>query len=54
MKDYIENFFHIYLENRDCEETVSFFTENVIYIGTGKHEIALGKDNVRELIKQEM
>lgn len=54
LKDFITVFFECYLEKRNFEETLSYFTEDVIYIGTGKHEIAIGKQAVRELLSEEM
>lgn len=54
MRSFIDTFFHIYLVKRDYIEMTSFFTEDVIYIGTGKHEIAIGKQAVRELLQEEI
>lgn len=54
LREFIEIFFHIYLTKRDYIETTSFFTEDVIYVGTGGHEIALGKEATKKLLQEEM
>lgn len=54
MRKFIEYFFQTYLGKRDWEETISFFTDDVIYIGTGRHEIAIGKKAVSELLQEEV
>ncbi len=54
MKKYVENFFHVYLVKRDCSEMLSLLTEDVIYIGTGKHEVAIGKKEAEKLLLEEI
>lgn len=54
MREFIEAFFYTYLAKRDYIETVSYFTDDIIYIGTGKHEIAIGKKAVEKLLREEM
>lgn len=54
LKSFVEGFFECYLGKRNLEGTLSYFTEDVIYIGTGKREIAIGKQAVRELLLEEM
>lgn len=54
MREFIDAFFQAYLVKRDLAETLSFLTENVISIGTGEHETAIGKKAFKELLKQEL
>lgn len=53
MRKLLEIFFYYYLTLRDLDQTLSFFTEDVVSIGTGEHEIAKGKDELRELMISE-
>lgn len=54
MREFIEVFFDKYLAKRNYAETLSYFTEDVVYIGTGRQEIAIGKKALEELLQEEM
>jgi len=48
-----KEFFDSYLVKRDYEKTLSLLDDEMISIGTGEDEIAIGKDSFRELLKCE-
>lgn len=54
MKAYLEKFIICYLKQRDLENILSFFTEHVISVGTGEHEVAQGKAELRRLMATEL
>lgn len=47
-------FFYYYLKQRDVEKTVSMVTDDIYSLGTGNGEIALNKNQFRELIVSEI
>lgn len=53
MRKLLEDFFRLYLTERNLDDTLAMTTDNVISIGTGEHEIAKGKSDLRELLKGE-
>lgn len=53
MKECLENFLNHYLVERDLEATLSCLTENIISIGTGEHETARNKTELRKLMEAE-
>lgn len=53
MKNLLEKFFHCYLAERNLEATLEFLTDHIISIGTGEHEIARGKTELRSLLECE-
>lgn len=53
MWNLINEMFTQYLVNRNLEATLSLLTENIMSIGTGEHETALNKDELRDLMSKE-
>lgn len=53
MRKLFEAFFRHYLGERDLEATLAFVTEDVISIGTGEHEIAMNRSELRVLMESE-
>lgn len=53
MRKLLEDFFRHYLIERNLSDTLSLTTENILSIGTGKHEIAKGKQELRKLMEAE-
>ena len=53
-KQILENFLDAYLVSRDIEKTLSLVTEDVYSIGTGVHEVARNRDELRALIEDEI
>lgn len=53
MKDLLTQFFDAYLVRRDLEASLAVLSENVISLGTGAHEVALNKSELRELMTHE-
>lgn len=53
MRKLLDTFFHNYLSERNLQKTMGFFTEDVISIGTGKHEIAHSKKELMQLMINE-
>lgn len=53
MKEYLESFLDCYLKERDLGGTLSYMDENVISIGTGEHETARNKMEVKKLLEDE-
>lgn len=54
MRKFFEEFLDCYLKQRDLEKILSFFTEDVISVGTGAHEVGFGKAELRKLMKAEI
>lgn len=54
MSDLLETFFRHYLAERNLEATLELVTDQVISIGTGEHEVARGKEELRNLIEREL
>ena len=48
------NFFHAYLRERDLDKFCAMVSENVVSIGTGKHELCVGKAAFREMYSMEL
>ena len=46
----LNNFFTAYLTNRNMEETLALVTDNVISLGTGAQEVALNKEDFKQLL----
>lgn len=53
MRRLVEEFLQRYVLERDVERTLEFVTEDVISVGTGEHEIAVGKHELRKLLELE-
>lgn len=53
-KKVIKNFFDAYLHKRDLETALSFVSGEIISLGTGKDEIAVGKEALRRLLGKEI
>lgn len=53
MRALIDTFLQHYLLERDLEATLDLMIEDVISIGTGEHEVAYGKVELRKLIENE-
>ncbi|NLW12092.1 MAG: diguanylate cyclase [Clostridiaceae bacterium] len=49
----LDKFFTAYLTNRNMEATLSLVTEQIISLGTGAQEVALNKDEFRQLLVAE-
>lgn len=47
-------FFRYYLGERNIDKALSMMSENVYSVGTGEHEVALGKEQFRFLITEEI
>ena len=45
------DFFHAYLRERDLDKFCAMVSENVVSIGTGKHELCVGKAAFREMAR---
>lgn len=54
MRESLEKFLICYLKQRNLENIMSFFIENVISIGTGEHEVAQGKAELQRLMETEL
>lgn len=54
MRRLLDEFFQHYLAERDLEATLALMTEDVFTIGTGEHEIARDKNEIRELMASEI
>lgn len=54
MRNFFDNFFNTYLVKRDLTGILSFYTKNIVYIGTGEHETAIGIEEFTELLKREI
>lgn len=50
----LNQFFQYYLLDRDIEKTLSMVTEDIYSLGTGVQEVALNKEELRELMVKEM
>lgn len=53
LRPVLERFFSYYMNERNLEKTVSCVAENIISIGTGEHETAVGKEAFTRLYRQE-
>lgn len=53
MKQLLEDFFRYYLGERNLERALALLTEDVLSVGTGSHEIAKGKAELRKLMEAE-
>lgn len=53
MKEYLESFLDSYIKRRDLNATLSYFTEDIVSIGTGEHEIGRNKTEVKKLLEDE-
>lgn len=53
MKKYLEGFLDCYIKKRDLNATLSYFTEDIVSIGTGEHEIGRNKAEVKKLLEDE-
>ena len=53
MRKLLETFFLYYLGERNMERALALLTDEVISIGTGKQEVARGKEELRKLMQQE-
>lgn len=49
----VRNFFDAYLTKRDKDSTLSFLTENIHWIGTGKSEMAVGRAETGRILHEE-
>ena len=47
------DFFHAYLRERDLNKILAMVSENIISLGTGRQEIAIGKDELEKLFLTE-
>lgn len=50
----VVNFFNAYLVERDISKTLSLVTADVYSIGTGEGEVAVGREEFAELLRQEV
>lgn len=50
----LNQFFRYYLVDRNIERALSVVTEDIYSLGTGVHEVALNKDELRELMIKEI
>ena len=48
------HFFRTYLTERNIEKTLGLVTDDICYVGTGAHEVALNKKELEELLIVEM
>lgn len=53
MRKLVEEFFRCYLTERSLENTLAFVTDRIISIGTGEHEIAKNKSELKALLISE-
>lgn len=53
MKKLLEELLKYYLIERSVEKTLSLFTEDIISIGTGEHEVGYGKEELKQLLISE-
>lgn len=53
MRKLVEDFFRYYLTERSLENTLAFVTDEIISIGTGEHEIAKNKAELKALLESE-
>lgn len=53
MKKLLEDFFRYYLGERNLECVLALLTEDVLSVGTGSHEVAKGKAELRKLMECE-
>ena len=47
------NFFHAYFRERSSEKILPMISDNIISLGTGRHEIAIGRGEVEKLFNAE-
>lgn len=53
MRKLIEEFLQYYLGERNAEAALALLTDRIISIGTGEHELARGKEELRSLMEEE-
>lgn len=53
IKDLLTQFLDSYLVKRDWETALSFLSDDVISLGTGAQEVALNKEDLRNLMIHE-
>ncbi len=53
VRDLLVQFFDAYLVRRDLEASLALLSEDVVSLGTGAQEVALGKQELRELMVHE-
>lgn len=53
MRELLEQFLHAYVKERSLENTMSFFRDDVLSVGTGGHEIGKGFKELENLMRSE-
>ncbi len=54
VRDLLEQFFDAYLKRRDLDASLEFISDRVTSVGTGDHEIAVNKQELKRLMEQEI
>lgn len=52
-KDLLIHFFDAYLVKRDLERALACLSDNIVSLGTGAHEVALNKGELKKLMEAE-